>query len=228
MRDNVSFSLVKFFIIFRHWARMFRSPHFFSAWLSKFHSPPPLEHFEHKNYLKKKSSLRFRTWKETFSALCEKHSRRGCQPQSTSSQGSFGGKYFIENVFFSVILFGPWLKHSRFLSEKFQPGYQYAFYVSKKRVWKRTKREVDRKLFEFGRKICAGFVKTSSLMFMRTVWTENFFGNNFNFQKSSYTKRENVRLLPKVNWPSGENCILRVHWKNMGIKIWADFFPDTE
>ena len=138
MRDNVSFSLVKFFIIFRHWARMFRPPHFFSAWLSKFDSPPPLEHFENKKFFKKKSSLRFRTWKETSSALCEKHSRRGCQPQSTSSQGSFGGKYFIENVFF-CLFFGPWLKHSRFLSDKIQSGYQYAFYVSIKEFGREQK-----------------------------------------------------------------------------------------
>ena len=54
LRDNVSFSLVKLFIIFRHWAGMFRPPLFFSAWLSRFHSPPPLEHFEHKKFLDKK------------------------------------------------------------------------------------------------------------------------------------------------------------------------------
>ena len=50
------------------------------------------------------------------------------------------------------------------------------------------------------------------------------FWNNFNFQIYSYTKRKKVRLLSKLNWPSGESCILRVHWKNMGIKIWVEFF----
>ena len=214
MRDNVSFSLVKFFIIFRHWARMFRSPHFFSAWLSKFHSPPPLEHFEHKNYLKKKSSLRFRTWKETFSALCEKHSRRGCQPQSTSSQGSFGENTLLK-MFFSVFFWTMIETFSVFVGQN-SIGLSICILRVNKRVCKRTKRELDRKLFEFGRKICAGLVKTSIHMFMRTVWTENFFGNNFNFQKSSYTKRRKVRLLPKMIWPSCGIFILRVYCKNLG------------
>ena len=39
---------------------------------------------------------------------------------------------------------------------------------------KRTKRDVERKIVEFGRKNSAGFVKTSVHRFMRTVWVGEY------------------------------------------------------
>ena len=223
MRDNVSFSLVNFFIIFRHWAGMFRPPHFFSAWLSKFHSPPPVEHFEYKKFLKKKSSFRFRLWKETFSALCEKHSRRGCQPQSTSSQGSFGRKIlYWKRFFLSFFSDHDWnilgfcrTKFNRVINMHSTCHWK-SLEENKKRRWKKTFRIWKKNL----RRFCQNFnshVHENSLN-GKTFW------NNFNFRKYSYTERKKVRRLSKVIWPSGENCILRVHWKNMEIKIWVDFF----
>ena len=55
----------------------------------------------------------------------------------------FTRKFWEENTllktFFSFIFFGPWLKHSRVLSDKIQSGYQYAFYVSLKEFGREQK-----------------------------------------------------------------------------------------
>ena len=147
MRDNVSFSIVNFFIIFRHWAGMFRPPHFFFAWLSKFHSPPPLEHFEQKNFLKKKE----------FPSISD-----------------MGG-----NVF-SI-------------------------------VWKTFQARLPATIYKFTKKF-RGKILYWNCFFLTFFWP--MIGTF-----SVFVGQNSIGL---------SICILRVHWKNIGIKIWADFFPDIE
>ena len=79
---------------------MFRSPHFFSAWLSKFHSPPPLEHFEHKKFLKKKDFLSFSETEENVFSIVLKTCQARLSDTINKFTRKFWGENFIENVLF--------------------------------------------------------------------------------------------------------------------------------
>ena len=202
---------------------MFRPPHFFSAWLSKFHSPPPLEHFEHKKFLKKKDFLSFSDTEENvFSIVLKTFQARLSDTIYKSTRKFWGEKLCWKRSFLSF-----YLDHDRnllcFCRTKFNRVINMHSTCQKKSVkenrkgrWKNFFRIWKKSL----RRVCHIFnshVHENSL-------DGKIFWNSFNFQIYSYAKRKKVRFLSKLIWPSGESCILRVHWKNMGINIWIQLF----
>ena len=197
MRDNVSFSLVNFLIIFRHWAGLFRPPHFFSAWLSNFHSPPPLEHFEHKKFLgKKKVPFVFRHGGKRFQHCVKNIPGEVVKATIYKFTGKSGGQITLLKAFFSVTLFGPWSEVFRFLCEKYQSAYQYCILRVTRRNWKRRKWTLKEKVSNLEEKLPPVGQNFNSYVHENSL-NGKYFWNNFTFYTFSYSKRKKVRLLSK-------------------------------
>ena len=78
-------------------------------------------------------------------------------------------------AFYSVTLIGPWSKLFRFFVGKKSIGLSILHTTFLRKNLEEKKMNAERTLFDFGRKIAAGLVKTSVHMFMRTVWAEEFY-----------------------------------------------------
>ena len=155
--------------------------------------------------------------------MSKEYSRRGCQSHNLQVHREvWGTKYFIESVFFCHLL-GPWSEVFRFLLEKIQSAYQYCILRVTRRNWKRRKWTLKEELSNSEEKLPPVGQNSSSHVHENSL-NGKIFWNYFNFYIYSFSTRKEVRLLSKLIWPSCENCILRVHWKNLRIKNWIQVF----
>ena len=145
------------------------------------------------------------------------------KPQSTSSQRSLGDKILYWKRFFCQPFRTMIGSFSVFVGKN-SIGLAILHTTCLRKNSEDKKMDVERKIFQFGRKIAAGWSKLPFTCSWEQFERKNFLEQFQFLYIYPFSKRKEVRLLTKLIWPSCENCILRVHWKNLRIKIWIQIF----